>query len=181
MLTPLDVLKIIAKKFEVSNLEYFLVGSLAATHYGQPRLTNDIDLVVRLMPRDLNTLLREFCMPEYYCPPEEILSDEILRKGQFSLIHQESMIKIDIDISKNTAFYKSEFTRMKKVEIVSGFEVFVASPEDVILMKLEYFRIGEFQKHLSDIRGILTETKVDQNYLDTWIAQMGLSAQWEKV
>jgi hypothetical protein len=57
----------------------------------------------------------------------------------------------------------------------------MASPEDVILKKLEYYREGNSEKHLRDIQGILAQTQVDDTYLKEWILKLGLQAQWAQL
>ncbi len=178
---PLEVLKDITSKLESKNIDYLLVGSLASMYYGQPRFTNDVDLVVQIHSSQTHMFLELFKIEEYYCPPDEILRDEILRSGSFNLIHQKSMIKIDIDIAKPTDFYKSELSRKLRVTISAGLQVNIASAEDIIIKKLDYYRMGGSEKHLTDIRGILSETKVDQAYLDFWIQKFGLSEQWSQI
>lgn len=99
----------------------------------------------------------------------------------FNLIHQVSGVKIDIVPLKRTEFAESEFSRRRQVEVLPGLEVCVASVEDIIIKKLDYFREGGSEKHLIDIRGMLAETAVDPAYLQIWIAKLGLAAEWAKV
>ena len=98
----------------------------------------------------------------------------------FNLIHQASGVKIDIVPLKKTEFAESEFSRRKKIEILPGFEIYVASIEDIILKKLDFYRECGSEKHLTDIRGMLAETDVDQVYLQAWIAKLKLSEEWIK-
>jgi hypothetical protein len=83
-------------------------------YYGNPRFTKDIDLVVNIEAVQVADFPNQFPSGEYYCPPIEIIQDEILRRGSFNLIHHETSIKIDIVVNKNSDFYKSEFERAKK-------------------------------------------------------------------
>lgn len=178
---PLGVLKEVTERFEKMSVEYFLVGSLAAMYYSRPRFTNDIDLVVQIKAEQIKTFSSFFEIESYYCPPFEIIRDEVLRMGSFNLIHQNTGIKIDIVLRKNTEHSQAEFLRRKKVSILPSLEVFIASAEDVILKKLEFFRQGGSEKHLLDVREILAETSVDKDYLQNWIAKLGLSDQWKQV
>ncbi len=177
---PLEVLRDVVSRLESQSIEYFLVGSLASMYYGQPRFTNDIDLVVAIQPVQLQKFLGLFPLDAYYCPPEEVLRDEVLRNGSFNLIHQTSQIKVDIELVKPTEFYDSELKRRKKVSITGDFQAFIASPEDIILKKLDFYREGGSEKHLSDIRGILAEADIDREYLEAWVLKLGLSTQWQK-
>jgi hypothetical protein len=161
----LDVLKDVVARFDRANIPYFLVGSLATLYYGRPRFTQDVGLVARINARQISKFEGLLPLEEYYCPPREILHDEVIRRGSFNLIHQNSGIKVDIVLDKDTEFYASEFTRRKKIEIAPGIEVFIASPEDLILKKLDFYREGQSEKYLLDIRDILVNIKVDEDYM----------------
>jgi hypothetical protein len=118
---------------------------------------------------------------EYYCPPIEVISDEVVRGGSFNLIHQQTAMKIDVMILKGTPFAQSEFTRRKKITMLPGLEVNIASAEDVIIKKLDFFREGGSEKHLSDIKTMLAETSVDLAYIQHWVKKLGLENVWTKV
>ncbi len=179
-LGPLDVLKDVVQRFENTEIEYFLVGSLASMYYGRPRFTNDVDLVVKINACQAFTFENLFDLEDYYCPPHEIISDEVLRGGSFNLIHQASGIKIDIVLLKKSVFYQTEFSRRRKVQLLPDFTAYIASPEDIIIKKLDFYREGESEKHLIDIRGIVLETEIDKTYLNEWIVKLGLTEEWKK-
>lgn len=166
------------EKLEKNNIPYMVVGSIASMIYGEPRMTHDMDVVIHLPPQDAQKFATMFPDDEYYCPPEEVIRAEIVHRGQFNLIHHESGLKIDIVIRKSTEFAATEFGRRRKAPFWNGHQVYIASPEDVIIAKLEYLRQGGSEKHTKDIRGILAETEVDQTYLDHWVQKLGLSPQW---
>jgi hypothetical protein len=178
---PLDVLKELIGLFEKKNIEYFLVGSLASMYYGRPRFTNDIDLVVEIKSDQIQDFFLLFQQESYYCPPIEILHDEVIRRGSFNLIHHSSGIKIDIVLRKNTEFSASEFKRKKQIEIIPHFKVHIATPEDVIIKKLDYYREGGSEKHLTDVREILAGTQVDKTYIEFWVQKLGLQTQWSQI
>ncbi len=174
----IEVFSQVIQRLELEKIEYMVVGSIASLVYGEPRLTKDLDLVLALHPRDLLKLEKMFSSDEFYCPPIEVMTDELLRQGQCNLIHPSSGLKIDLIFRKNTEHASEEFSRRQRVTLWEGFTAQVAAPEDVIIKKLEYFREGQSQKHLQDIRGILALTPVDESYLQSWIRRLGLANQW---
>jgi hypothetical protein len=177
----IDALRDTTDRLENAGIEYYLVGSLAAMQYGRPRFTNDIDLVAQIQSSQVGAFEKHFDTEEYYCPPREVIADEVIRGGMFNLIHQASGVKIDIVPLKKTEFAASEFSRRKKVDILPGLSVYVASVEDIILKKLDYYREGGSEKHLTDIRGILAETEINRDYIKNWVGKLGLQAEWEKI
>lgn len=175
----LEVFSDVIGRLEANHLPYMVVGSIASIVYGEPRLTKDMDLVIDIAALDLKKLNGLFPLSEFYCPPEEVLSDECVRRGQFNIIHHTSGLKVDFIFRKNTPHGKTEFSRKRRIELWLDFEAFVATPEDVIIKKLDFFREGGSQKHLFDIKGILIQTEVDVAYLNEWVDKLGLQSQWE--
>ena len=92
----------------------------------------------------------------------------------------ESGLKIDFIVRRADAHSVAEFARRRRVPLLPDFAAFVASPEDVILKKLVYFCEGGSEKHMTDIKGILTQTAVDLAYVDRWAESMGLTAAWTR-
>lgn len=180
MILFIEVFIQVLKTLKNNDIQYMIVGSLAAMVYGDPRLTRDMDLVVEISPNEAEKLEKLFPLEQYYCPPLEVLKSEIIHRGQFNLIHQDSGLKIDIMLRKQTAHAIEEFGRRREVELWNGFEAFLASPEDIIVKKLDFYRMGGSEKHLTDIRGIVAETNLDQDYLNTWIQRLGLTSEWQK-
>lgn len=178
---PLGVLADVARRLESVGIDYFLVGSLAAMYYARPRFTNDVDLVVQIKPTQIKEFHQLFDIEEYYCPPIEIVVDEVMRGGSFNLIHQESGVKVDVMALKQTEYHASEFVRRRSAEILPGVEVMIAAPENVILKKLDFYREGGSEKHLLDVREVLAHAEVDRGYLSEWVVQLGLERQWAKV
>jgi len=168
-------------RLERGGIPYMVVGSVAAMIYGEPRMTHDLDLVLELAPSHARHLPALFPETEFYCPPSEVIRAEVVHRGQFNLLHHETGLKIDLIVRKDTPHARTEFSRRSRAPFWEGHDVFVASPEDVILKKLDYFRQGGSQKHLGDIRGILAETPVDPSYLDHWLAELGLQREWQQV
>ena len=73
-----------------------------------------------------------------------------------------------------------EFNRRQEIALWEGFIATVATAEDVIIKKLDFYRMGGSEKHLTDIRGIVAETALDNDYLNKWIIQLGLANEWKK-
>ena len=137
-------------------LEYFVTGSVAGIVFGEPRLTHDIDLVVKLPKSMIVSFLDSFPESEYYRPPEETIIQEIGRtsRGHINLIHFESGFKADIYFPGREAIQKWGLESRKKI-LVQGLEVYFPPLEYVILFKLKYLKEGGSDKHRRDIIGIL--------------------------
>ena len=174
-----DLLKKIVKTFEKLNIPYLVTGSVASMAYGEPRLTNDIDIVAGIEDRHIVGLLEDFPVDEFYIS-ESMIKDAIRRHGQFNIIHPSSGLKIDVIIKKNSSFDNSRFLRKKRLLPSELYEADFAAPEDVIIKKMEYYREGGSEKHLRDIAGILkiSSESVDLKYISEWANRLGLTGIW---
>jgi hypothetical protein len=168
-------------RLEEAQISYIIVGSIASMVYGEPRLTRDMDLVIDVSAADSKKFEILFQQPDYYCPPLEVVADEIRNRGQFNLLHVPTGLKIDVMIKKATSFDQSRFQRIQRVELWKGFSANLASPEDIIIKKLEFYREGGSEKHIRDIRGIVSNTDLDKPYLNNWVTQLHLENEWAKV
>lgn len=184
MSSPPDLLKTfrtVLEKLEGAKIDYMVVGSIASILYGETRMTRDMGLVVELKTNISNNLKSIFSESEFYLPPDEIISNEIASRGQFNLLHVESGLKVDFIVRKASPHSIEEFKRRKKMPFTKDFSAWLASPKDVIIKKLSYYREGGSDKHLTDIRGILLQTEIDQSYLTHWINELQLESYLKKV
>lgn len=166
---------------EGAKVPYAVVGSVASSFYGEPRATNDVDLVIQVAPADASRLVQAFPSDRFYVPPEEVMLIEFARagSGHLNVIALESMTKADLyPLSEREQEW---FSRRRPLEI-SGRTVWFAAPESVILHKLQFFRNGGGEKHLRDIRGMLAVSadRIDLPAIDKASAKSGLTAEWTR-
>jgi hypothetical protein len=162
-------------------LPYCVTGSVAASVYGEPRLTADIDVVLLLGADDIAALQAAFPEDAYYVPPEETLRLQAARatRGMFNLIHHATQFKADIYVAASDPLHEWALAHRRRVSL-EGAAMWLAPPEYVILRKLEYFREGGQDKHLRDIRFILAGTGVDRAFLDSQVERLGLASEWRR-
>jgi hypothetical protein len=179
---PYDLLHTVVEVFERLQISYLVTGSVASMAYGEPRLTNDIDIVADVHPDHVGDLLAAFPAPEYYIDAE-MIREAIRRTGQFNIIHPASGFKVDIIIREETPFNRSRFSRKRRLRPSKEYEADFASPEDVILKKMEYYKEGGSEKHLRDITGILRVSgeKIDRQYITFWAERLRVQEVWEAV
>jgi hypothetical protein len=166
---------------DANDIPYMVTGSVGAMIFGRPRLTNDLDVVVELDPKQVDTLARQFDSEDFYFPPREAVREDIARRGQFNILHIRSGSKIDIILRKETAYAREAFARRTRVPFTAHLDAASATPEDIILSKLLFYREGGSEKHLADIQGILVVSGqvLDRAYLARWVDQLGLAAEWQ--
>lgn len=175
----LDDVSVFSDRLDAVGAEYMITGATAAILYGQPRVTNDIDIVVALRDQHVHPLLRVFPETEFYIPPESVIRTETARslRGHFNIIRLETGFKADIYLVGSDPLHAWALPMRRRIEW--GDSVLqVAPPEYVILRKLEYFREGGSTKHLLDIRAILQITEIDMSVLAMWVKRLGLEDAW---
>jgi len=162
-------------------LPYCITGSVAASVYGEPRLTADIDVVLLMRIEDVARLRAAFPDSDYYVPPDETLRLEAARstRGMFNLIHHASQFKADVYLAARDPLHVWALANRRRIS-VADCALWIAPPEYVILRKLEYLREGGQDKHVRDIRFMLAATDVDRAFMETEIARLGLQAQWQQ-
>lgn len=162
---------------------YMITGATAAIIYGQPRVTNDLDVVLALNDEHLPALVAAFPESEFYLPPESVIRTERARvlRGHFNVIHHETGYKADIYLVGQDPLHAWAMALRRSIEWAAGTPLWVAPPEYVIVRKLEYFREGQSQKHPADIRAILATTAVDRSSIARWLPRLGLEAVWTEL
>lgn len=167
-----------------AGIRYIVGGGVASMLYGEPRFTNDVDLVVFLRPDDIPRFASAYPFPEYYLPPTEVIAAEIARaeKGQFNALHNPSGFKADLFLTGRDELNAWAFRNARKMEF-KGETLFLAPPEYVIIRKLEYLRDGGSDKHVRDIRTMLrvSDELIDRKELAAWIRERGLEDQWRRI
>lgn len=179
----LDELSLFAERLEAMAAPYMITGATAAILYGQPRVTNDLDVVLSLDDTGRAALLRAFSEAEFYVPPEAVIRTEQARRqrGHFNLIHLESGYKADIYLAGQDPLHAWALPLRRRHAWAPGLHVAVAPPEYVVLRKLEFYREGGSTKHVSDINAIREITGVDETTMQSWLVRLGLTPVWHDV
>ena len=166
-----------------TGVTYMITGSVASIAYGEPRMTNDVDVVVRLQPGDADRLIQEFPAASYYVPPREVIEEERRRPrfGHFNIIHHETALRADIYLAGDEPLHHWALGR-RRAETVAGQPIWFAPIEYVIVRKLEYFEQSGADRHLRDIGGMLrvSANQIDRQVLDQLIAERNLGTVWER-
>ena len=167
-----------------AGFRFMVTGSVAAMLYGEPRMTNDVDLVLFLPVARAGEWEAIFPIDHFYCPPEEVIRTEAGRSsgGHFNLIHHQTGFKADVYLAGNDRLRLWGLSRAESY-LHGGEEIPVAPPEYVIVRKLEFYRGGGSQKHVRDIRAMLaiSADRIDTDLLLEKIGDLGLQHIWEEV
>ena len=173
----------IVEALEELGIPYHIGGSVASSLYGLPRLTIDADLVADIRMKHVRPLVEQL-ETDYYID-EDMIRDAIRRQSSFNVIHQDTILKVDIFISKSRLFDQEELRKIRQEVLSEGTRPFnIASPEGTILNKLEWFRMGGevSDRQWNDILGVLKVqgTNLDIAYLRHWAANLNVTDLLER-
>jgi hypothetical protein len=176
----IDVLRLAIDVLEKLGVRYMVVGSYASGSYGEPRMTQDIDIVVELEPAHVGPLCDAFPSPDFYAS-KEAAQEAIRHRSMFNILHADTGTKIDFILPKPDEYGRTQIARRQRVQLTPGQSAFAARPEDVILGKLVFYQEGASDKHLRDIAGMLriSGTEIDQAYIEDWSRRLGLLPVWQ--
>jgi hypothetical protein len=175
-----DLLIRIVAKLDAAGIPHMVAGSFASTYYGVPRATHDVDIVIDPTRASLERFIHDLPPADYSADMDAAL-DALRRRSQFNVLDMETGWKVDFIVRKQRPFSLEEFSRRQPAEL-SGARVQVASAEDSIVAKLEWAKLGDSERQLRDVAGML-ETRgaaIDLAYVERWVGQLGLQSQWQR-
>ena len=178
----IDVALRVATALERAGVAYFLGGSLASSFQGEPRATNDIDLVVDLSEDRVDGLVSSLG-PDFDVDPEA-LRRAARGRGSWNIIYIPAVTKVDLFILQAGPYDQSEFARRRPVEVRPGQVLFLKSAEDTVIRKLLWYRSGGgvSERQWRDVVQVLRHSRavLDPAYLDTWAERLGLDGLLER-
>jgi len=177
MTEEFQVLSDVHQKLSQMEIHYMVTGSIALNYYAKPRMTRDIDIVIALFDHSIPSLVKTF-QDNFYIDESMIFQAQSC-EGMFNVVHNETLMKIDFIVKKQSEYRSVEFERRKKVKFKHS-EFWIVSLEDLILSKLEWAKKSQSKVQLSDIKSLL-KNPVDHDYLSAWIRKLGLFSIYQEV
>ncbi len=177
-------LRPVAEALGALGVRYYIGGSVASSAHGIARASLDADIIAALEPAHVDRLVNRLAS-EYYIPVDRLRS-AVAARSSCNFIHQATMFKIDVFVSKGRPFDRraEERARLQAIDEAPGSPQFpIASPEDTILAKLEWFRLGggTSERQWWDVVGILKVTEhADREYLRLWAGQLAVADLLER-
>lgn len=177
-----ELLTYVAGALRRLGVSFMLTGSHASSVQGEVRSTHDIDLVCRLQESDVGPLLSEFADDRFYLS-ESAVRAAIRARRMFNLLEVRTGEKVDFWLLTESPFDQARFARRRPI-MFDGVRLEISSPEDTILMKpLWSEQSGGGEKQFLDALRVyeLQSSLLDVAYLETWAAELGLTALWQRL
>ena len=166
-------------ELERAEIPYMVTGSLASSAHGRIRASEDFDIVIAPSRSQLRTFVAAFPDDQYYADEEDAF-ESFKHTLQFNIIDFATTWKADLIFRKNREFSRVEFDR-RQVHVIGGARVHVASPEDILIAKLEWAKMGESERQIEDAAGVIERQgpRLDRSYVEYWVEELSLRKQWE--
>jgi hypothetical protein len=179
-MTPEAFMARVAGNLEAAGIPYMVAGSIGSSFHGQPRATNDVDLVIDPTPAQLEHFLGLLGNQIYVSP--EAAREALRRRSMFNVVDFSEGWKADLIIRKNRPFSVEEFRR-RATGVIEGHTVPIASAEDIILTKLEWNRITASERQVRDALNVAIAQwpTLDQAYLRKWAQVLGVTDDVEEL
>ncbi len=179
------IILFVTQTLEQIGVAYAVGGSLASSLHGVMRSTLDVDIVADMRLEHIAPLVA--ALAEEFYADDEMMREAIKRHSSFNLIHYETAFKVDIFVCKLRPFDQMQLERRRTSVIANDPErsIYVTSPEDTVLAKLEWYRLGGevSDRQWRDILGVLKTRagELDLDYLHTWARELKVSDLLERV
>ena len=152
---------------------------MALSLYARPRMTRDIDIVILLSADDVD-LLAATLDKVYYIDPDSVRRAMREPPHMFNVIHEQFIVKVDLILRPNTDYARTAFERRRSCDLF-GQTVWVITPEDLILAKLNWARESHSELQLNDVRALLRSEELDMFYIQKWVYDLALQSIWKMV
>jgi hypothetical protein len=170
----------VANVLDELGVRYNVGGSIASSVRGAPRSSIDVDMAAELGPQHVRPLVAS--LSDGYYVSEERVQDAVTARRSFNLIHLDTMLKIDVFVSRQRPFDRAAFDRLTREPLDAAGTSRphpVPRAEDVILLKLEWFRAGGevSDRQWGDIVGVSKAMgpSLDRSHLARWAGELGVS------
>lgn len=164
-----------------AEVPYMLTGSVASSAHGMPRSTRDLDIVIAPTREQLLALMQEFPDDRFYADEQQALQ-ALANRSQFNIIDFATGWKTDFIIAQDSEYGRSALSRRMLIDM-AGTAICIASPEDVLIAKLQWAKKGQSDRQLEDAQGIVDTqgSKLDLSYIERWVRELRLEEEWQAV
>lgn len=167
------LLQHVASRLHQAEIPYMLTGSMAMSFYAAPRATQDIDIVLELLPSNIEAFLAVFPPGQFYIDPQDIRA-QMNRKGRFNLIDLQTYSRIDGIVRNDTEYERVKFDR-RQLKEMEGTMYHVIALEDLILAKLQWIQQYYSEKQMEDIKALMAQGGADLVYIRHWASNLHLN------
>ncbi len=159
-----DLLVKISKILDEIKIPYAITGGMAVSVWGRPRYTADIDIIIKLILKDIDLFVNKLIkIDKDVYVSKDAIKEALINKSEFNFVDPNSGLKVDFWIVDDSSD-KQEIERGIK-KIIDGQKINFVSPEDLILSKLVWYVLSQSTRQLEDIKSVLNISSVNLDYI----------------
>lgn len=172
--------ELVVNNLQESNIQYMLTGALAINYYGIPRMTHDIDIIIQITSKDIKKI--QILFENEFFVSEESIRSALKEDSMFNIIHKDTGYKVDFWILKKDEYDRTAFARRKECQYQQK-QIYIAAPEDMIIIKLECYKMSDIDKHYFDVVNLynIQRGNLDEKYIIYWCQKKSLWDLWKKI
>jgi len=161
-------------------IPYMVVGSFSSNFYGIPRATHDADFVVQLEVGALSALV-DRVGPSFRLDPQ-MSFETVTATRRYRLQLADDPFSVELFLLSDDAHDLERFARRRQARILNR-DVFIPTPEDVIVMKLRWSHDGRRGKDLDDAQNVIAVQgdRINWDYVTSWCDRHGTRELLESV
>ena len=170
----------VVARLDDAGIPHMLTGSIASSWYGEPRATQDLDVVIDPSPAALGQLVEGLQADGWYVDRDVALT--ALRDRTQSTAIGPDAFKVDFIVRHDRPFSRTEFDRRHPAELL-GTSTFLPTIEDMVIAKLEWAQAIDSDRQIRDVVGMLDVARrdIDLAYIESWVRTLGVDRSWERV
>jgi hypothetical protein len=180
-----EFVRLVIAAIEAAGVTYLIGGAVAAWAWGEPRATLGLDMVVDVPLEAVDRLSEELEKRDMLVPTGIILDNILETRSDLPInaVHMYSGYKADLyPLREGDELRASALQRRQKIDMGEPFgELYLHSPEDLIIYKLCFFSLSQQTKHMRDITSIVMTLgdELDFDYIENWANKKGLTSLWD--
>ena len=179
---PIAIALHVGARLDLVGLDWVIGGSIASSVHGEPRATQDVDIVVGLRAREVNSLV-EALDRDYYVDADAV-RDAVTAASSFNAVHYMTALKVDFFVAGDDPFEAERLAHRQRIEMPDGF-LYVDTAEHTLLRKLEWYRRGgeASERQWRDVQAIvrIQGDRLDRDRLRLWAGRLGVTDLLQRV
>ena len=161
-------------------IPYMLVGSNSSSAYGIPRSTQDADFVIELGETPIGELTTRIA-PSIRIDPQMSFETVTMTRRYVADV-AGTPFRIEFFLLNDDPYNQARFRRRQRVLVLDR-QIWMPTPEDVIVTKLHWALLGNRAKGRDDTRGVIAVQgdRIDWDYVHRWCEQHGTRALLDEI
>ena len=181
MMTNADLHTIMREVSEILcslDIPHHFTGGIAASFHGEPRLTQDVDVVISISPSSEKINQLRDALSKSFDINEPAMRDAISRRSIFQALHSEHFIKVDFHVGE---IIPLAFERSRFVELSPDLKIKMITKEDAILSKLVWISKGSERSKRDVVMMLRNESPIERQYVETTAEELGVLGIWKEL